>query len=259
MVRSKPKAGSEGKQAVAGAGDIALHQRIRAEIEAEIVSGRWPPGQRIPFEHELMARHGCARMTVSKALAGLVEAGLIERRRRAGSFVRRPPGQSAVLDIPEIRASIERLGAVYSFEITGSALRRPLATEGEFSPAELRQDVRAVSALHFADGEPFAFEERVIFLEAVPDARDADFTVEPPGSWLLQHVPWHEAEHRISAEGALPANAQRLAIEPGAACLVLARRTWRNGALVTAVRLCYPSMKQTLVARFTPTGVLGRS
>ena len=46
-----------------------------------ILSGEWPPGHRIPFEHELTARYGCSRMTVSKALGELVEAGLIERRR----------------------------------------------------------------------------------------------------------------------------------------------------------------------------------
>ena len=59
---------------------------------ARILSGEWPPGHRIPFEHELTARYRCSRMTVSKALGDLVAAGLIERRRRAGSFVRRPTG-----------------------------------------------------------------------------------------------------------------------------------------------------------------------
>ena len=32
----------------------ALYQRIRADLEEKIVSGRWPPGHRIPFEHELV-------------------------------------------------------------------------------------------------------------------------------------------------------------------------------------------------------------
>ena len=67
-----------------------LYKRIRADIEKRILTGEWPPGHRIPFEHELMARYGCSRMTVNKALSELAQADLIERRRRAGSFVRRP-------------------------------------------------------------------------------------------------------------------------------------------------------------------------
>ena len=48
-----------------------LHQRIRDDIEARIMSGDWPPGHRIPFEHELMAEYGCSRMTVNKVLSTL--------------------------------------------------------------------------------------------------------------------------------------------------------------------------------------------
>jgi len=34
-----------------------------------------------------MAQYGCARATVNKAVSALAAAGLIERHRRAGSFV----------------------------------------------------------------------------------------------------------------------------------------------------------------------------
>ena len=63
-----------------------LYKQIRFDIERRILTGEWPPGHRIPFEHQLMTRYGCSRMTVSKALSELVQADLIERRGvRAGS------------------------------------------------------------------------------------------------------------------------------------------------------------------------------
>ena len=62
-----------------------LYKQIRLDIERRILTGEWPPGHRIPFEHELMTRYGCSRMTVSKALSELAQADLIERRRRARS------------------------------------------------------------------------------------------------------------------------------------------------------------------------------
>ena len=67
----------------------SLHERILGEIEERILSGEWAPGVRIPFEHELAAHYHCSRMTVNKALSELAKAGLIERRRKAGSFVMR--------------------------------------------------------------------------------------------------------------------------------------------------------------------------
>ena len=36
-----------------------FHHRIRADLEGKILSGEWPPGHRVPFEHELMAGYGC--------------------------------------------------------------------------------------------------------------------------------------------------------------------------------------------------------
>ena len=50
-----------------------LLHRIRADLESEIRSGRFKPGDRIPFEHELMKLYGCSRMTVNKVLTELAK------------------------------------------------------------------------------------------------------------------------------------------------------------------------------------------
>jgi GntR family histidine utilization transcriptional repressor len=93
-----------------------LYKQIRLDIERRILTGEWPPGHRIPFEHELTAHYRCSRMTVSKALSELAQADLIERRRKAGTFVRRPTFLSAVLKIADIRAEITALGRSYGYE-----------------------------------------------------------------------------------------------------------------------------------------------
>ena len=104
----------------------SLHQRILADISERIVSGDWPPGHRIPFEHELSAEYQCSRMTVNKALSQLAKSGLIERRRRSGSFVTRPRSQAAVLEIHDIKAEVQALGRPYRYELSRarSAARR---------------------------------------------------------------------------------------------------------------------------------------
>ena len=88
---------------------MSLHGQILTEIEQNILSGRWPPGYRIPSEMELTAHYGCSRMTVNKVLTQLAQAGLLERKRKAGSFVTRPHTSSAVLEIPDLREVVREL------------------------------------------------------------------------------------------------------------------------------------------------------
>jgi GntR family histidine utilization transcriptional repressor len=228
-----------------------IYKKIRLDIERRILSGDWPPGHRIPFEHEIMARYGCSRMTVNKALSELVQADLIERRRRAGSFVRRPQYLSAVLKVPDIRAEITALGRTYGYELVKRTLRAATAADRARLGVAAPCKVVAVSCRHSADGVPFALEDRLIDLAAVPAAADVDFAVDPPGTWLLDHVPWTEAENAISAIVADEASSKALAIGRGAPCLVIERHTWRKAQRpITAVRLVYPGESHRLIARF---------
>ena len=104
-------------QAKPGVPGAALYQRIRNDLEARIMSGAWPPGHRVPFEHELMETYSCSRMTVNKVLSALADAGLVVRRRRAGSFVSRPRVQSAILQIPDLKAEVEKRGERYGYRL----------------------------------------------------------------------------------------------------------------------------------------------
>jgi GntR family histidine utilization transcriptional repressor len=227
-----------------------LYKQIRLDIERLILTGEWPPGHRIPFEHQLMARYGCSRMTVSKALSELAQGDLIERRRRAGTFVRRPKFLSAVLQIADIRAEITALGRSYGYELIKCARRVANAADRARLRVRKTGKVIAIACRHSADDVPFAIEDRLIDLDAVPEAAIADFATEPPGSWLLHHVPWTEAEHAISAIVADDQAAAALDIAIGAPCLVVERHTWRSARTLTAVRLVYPGESHKLIARF---------
>lgn len=62
--------------------------RIRDRIRREILSGRIPPGRRLPTERQLADRYGVSLTTVNKVMAGLELEGLLERRRGTGTYVR---------------------------------------------------------------------------------------------------------------------------------------------------------------------------
>ena len=230
---------------------MSIAERIGADIEARIASGEWQPGYRIPFEHELVSEYGCARATVGKALTGLVRSGLIERRRKAGTFVAYPHVHSAVLDIPDIGKAIATRTGGYHFTLLSSQIGTDDGKSGDFTSGT---QLRHIKGIHYGADGPFAFEDRLISLTAVPSARDADFTTGSPSAWLLESVPWTQARHKISAVAASPEIAAHLALPRGAPCLLVERWTWRTGAPVTYVSQTFRGDRFDLVATFTPEG-----
>jgi GntR family histidine utilization transcriptional repressor len=234
-------------------GSPSLHSQIIAEIETKILSGEWPPGHRIPFEHELTDFYGCSRMTVSKALTQLARAGLIERRRKAGSFVMRPRGQSALLEIRDVASEVAALGLPYRFEVLARRKRRATAAGRSRIDAPRGAPLLAVGCRHDAGPRPFCYEERLINLAAVPSAAAEPFATLSPGAWLAARQPWTTAEHRIRAAAADRKIADILRIAEGAPCLVVERRTWLAGLAVTQVTFTYPAGVHELVATFAPS------
>ena len=199
---------------------------------------------------ELAAQYDCSRMTVNKALSQLAKSGLIERRKRSGSFVTQPHAQSAVLEIRDIKAEVQSLGLAYDYELLKREQRRADGEERERLELKAGSIVLALQCRHFAGHTPFSYEERVINLA---EAATQAFDKSAPGPWLLERVPWSAAEHRIRAVGADAHMAGVLEIPEGAACLRVERRTRMNGVYVTLVQLTYPGQAFELVANFAPT------
>jgi GntR family histidine utilization transcriptional repressor len=231
-----------------------LHRRIQSDIEGNILSGAWQPGHRLPFELELARQYACSRMTVNKALNGLARAGLIERRRKSGSFVARPHSQSAVLEIRDIRSDVVSLGLEYGYELLSRKTRAANADDKARLAAAALKTVLQLECRHLAAGKPFCSEQRLIALDTVPEASDESFKDLAPGPWLLDRVPWSSAQHVIRAVGADARLAAILGLKEGAPCLCVERRTMLDGAPVTHVRLVWPAESHELVAQFEPAG-----
>src|SRR6478735_4745499 len=66
---------------------VGLIDQVAARFQEEIASGRWPVGERIPVEADLVAAFGVGRNTVREALQSLVRAGLLSREQGRGTFV----------------------------------------------------------------------------------------------------------------------------------------------------------------------------
>ncbi len=235
-----------------GAG--AVYQQIRRAVARPILRGEWLPGARIPSEHELMEMFGASRMTINKALSSLADDGLIVRRRRLGSFVADRPPERAVMEIWDIGAEVARGGQDYRFELLE---RRRFAADqavGDLFGVAVGTQVIELVGRHYADGVPIQIERRLISLEAAPRAERVDFSATAPGRWLLDHVPWTDAEHQIRAVNADRKTAKLLGVGERTACLLVERRTWADRMPITWVELLSPGASRQLVGRFSARG-----
>ncbi|WP_274423561.1 GntR family transcriptional regulator [Chelativorans sp. YIM 93263] len=214
---------------------------IRDEMARRIAERRWLPGTLIPGEETLAREFGAARATVNRALQELARAGLLERRRRAGTRVALHPVREARFVIPLVRQEIEAKGAVYQYRL----LSREEVGPPEIIRARLGLGGRAtlinVRCLHLADRAPYQFEDRWINLDAVPSAREAEFESMSPNEWLVKHAPFTDAEFTFLAAAANADEAALLQLSEGAPVFVGERITWLRGQPITLVRMVHPS------------------
>jgi len=214
---------------------------IRDEMARRIAERLWLPGALIPGEEVLAREFGAARATVNRALQELARAGLVERRRRAGTRVALHPVREARFVIPLVRQEIEGRGAVYRYRL----LSREESPPPEIVHARLGLDKNLpflhVRCLHLADRTPYQFEDRWISLDAVPAVRDVDFSAISPNEWLVQHAPFSEAEFTFFAAAANPEEARLLQLSDGAPIFVGERITWLREKPITLVRMAHPS------------------
>ena len=66
---------------------VPAYKQIETYLEELVASSEYGPGDRIPSERDLAERLGRNRMTVRKAIEGLVARGMLERDRTSGTKI----------------------------------------------------------------------------------------------------------------------------------------------------------------------------
>jgi len=66
---------------------MPLYQQLRRSVREAIEQNVLAPDDVLPAERDIAADFGISRITVRKAIEGLVEEGLLDRRHGAGTFV----------------------------------------------------------------------------------------------------------------------------------------------------------------------------
>lgn len=234
-------------------GDGPVWQQIRRALMKPIVTGAWPPGTRISTEASLSRSFSTSRMTVVRAMQSLVSDGLVQRRRGIGTIVAESPLERPIFEIRDIADIVTRSGNAYRYR---RLEYRRLGHEPErrqLLGVSARTPVIWIRCLHLCNDKPFQLEERAISVDAAAGIASQSFESQGPARWLLTHVPWTDAEHKISAQEAPAEIAGSLEVREHSACLVVERRTWNQGVPVTYARLSHPGGSHHLIGHFRPS------
>jgi GntR family transcriptional regulator, histidine utilization repressor len=220
-------------------GAIKSWQSVQREVLRRIHAREWRPGAQIPNEADLATEFGCARATVNRALRNLADAGLLDRRRKAGTRVALQPVAKATLDIPVIRLEVEGRGQVYGYRLMASEQVPPPPDIANAMNIAVGDRALHLIALHMADDARYALEDRWINLGVVPSAAKAPFAGISGNEWLLANAPYTHGEIGFSAVMADAQAIAALACPDPSALFVLDRLTWDQARVVTKVRITY--------------------
>jgi len=219
--------------------DPVTFRDIKSALLHRIVRGDWAPGALLPGEVDIAQEFGCARATVNRAMRELAEDGIVERKRKAGTRVRPSPLRAARFEIPLVRREIEAQGGAYGYALLA---RDVVAAEGTLAARlglAVGDAALHLTCLHCSDGAPYQHEDRWINLAALPQAQEVDFSVRGPNEWLVETVPYSEAEISFSATPADGELSRHLRCAPGTALFRIDRTTWWQGRALTRVALVF--------------------
>ncbi|MFG3090697.1 GntR family transcriptional regulator [Streptomyces antibioticus] len=76
------------------AGPVTPYRQLAAILKARIARGDWTEGRPIASETRLVQEYGLARSTVRRAIAVLVEEGVVWTVQGRGTYVGQPPVDS---------------------------------------------------------------------------------------------------------------------------------------------------------------------
>jgi GntR family transcriptional regulator len=200
-------------------------QRVYLLLRDEIVSGTHPAGASLPGELKLAERFAVSRVTIRRALDGLVADGLVERRAGSGTIVRAQKAHQAITaDFATLMPQVVAMGQATTARLLAFSYctpPQPIAEALRLAPGDRVQ--RAVR-VRMIEGAPFSHLTTHVPEDVAQNYSEADLATTPLFRLLERSgVRVDHATQAISATLATPDVAEALDVATGAALIALTR------------------------------------
>jgi len=196
--------------------------QLRRHIKNGILNGVLAPDTHLPAEREIAQTTGLSRVTVRKAVETLVSDGLIVQRRGSGSYValRGQKVEQSLSYLSSFTEDMQRRGMQVDSQWLERGLFLPTPQEVLTLGLGANDSVARIARLRRAAGIPLAIERASLPVDLLPNPLEIETS-------LYEYLEQHQhrptrAIQRISATNLLPADAELLHVETGAAGLSLA-------------------------------------
>ncbi|MGD8151054.1 GntR family transcriptional regulator [Ornithinimicrobium sp. Y1694] len=233
-------------------------EQVRDRLQ-QLMSGL-QPGEMLPSERELAARLGVARMTLRRAVDGLVNDHQLVRRAGAGTFMA-PARVDQRLSATSFSTDMRSRGLVPGAK-TFSAQQRPAGMMlASVLGIEPNSPVLHVRRVRTADDEPMALEDLHVPADLVPGLAGADLEDNSFYDILRDRydlvisggIQTVEA-HQVDAD-----EASHLDVDPGSPAFLFERTSrLSSGRAVEFVRSVYRGDRYRIVVDIFPTAGDGR-
>jgi len=201
---------------------------VANDLMERIAAGEYPIGSLLPKEVDLSAEYGISRHTMREALRRLDEAGLVSRRRRAGTEV------LAAAPVASYRQPINSIDDLLQYgEATEVRVRRKArikcnGTLAKMLGSEKGREWLRVETIRTRPGDRRPICHTTIYLNAdLPDIDARVGALSGPVSAMIENVYGvriEEIEQTIRAVSLDTASARRLRVQPGSPALQAIRR-----------------------------------
>lgn len=151
-----------------------MHQQLKEKLAAMIESGEYVQGARIPSENELSSKYKISRVTVRKALATLVEEGLLVKRQGMGAFVEKPKLKQKVIQFESFSTACAYNGMRPGSKLVKRLVREPTESERRELQLESNDHVLQIQRLRYADDELLLLEDNYFSYGRFPYLLDAE-------------------------------------------------------------------------------------
>ncbi len=229
-----------------------LFASVGAALKREIAAGRFAQADVLPGERELCEMLDVSRTTLRRAIAGLVDEGVLVHRHGAGTFVRRnsPHVEQPLSRLTSFTEDMRLRGLTASSRVIERGTFLPTPEESMMLDISLSETVFRLARLRLADGVPMAIERAAVPVRFLGGA-------EPVGDSLYAALEASgfrpvRALQRLRAVVIGAAEASLLGIAEGAPALDIHRIAYvADGRRVEFTRSFYRSDTYDFVAELT--------
>ncbi len=141
---------------------IPLYAQLEKILYKKITSGEYKPGDIIPSESELIDTYSISRITVRKAIEGLVSEGLLSKHRGRGTIVNTPKFIDDAFGLQSFSEKTNGSSIHFSTEVLDAQLTLAPTLIAMHMGIREGDPVLHIKRLRYCEGEPIGYFENFI-------------------------------------------------------------------------------------------------